>query len=389
MAVSYYGYTISPNQIETGEGFLICRNVPIARTGEQEYLGTEIGLNDEKTVKVFRPPEEVFSEAAMASFDGKPVTNNHSPDLLDPETASMYEKGHAQNVRKGEGEWDGYLIADLHIHDAELIRDIKNGKRHVSCGYECEYTEDGDRYTQSEIRGNHVAVVELGRAGSKAAIMDSINKPKKAERKMTMNKKSTFLKLFGMAANGKNDEELTQMAMDAAENLVEETEVKTEEETKEEVKDIDPIAEVSAKLDKLIDILTKEEVADETVEEVSELDEAIEKLEPQEEKGGEEAVVVPAEEMDGCGKDGCKAVSDSVAAYILKSVKPSIVSIEDEKVRKAVSDALIEAVGAKTDDIVKVMDAQASYQSKSPTADIDAVQNAYANLNPHTKKEDK
>ena len=385
--ISYYGYTISPNQIETGEGFLICRNVPIARTGTQDYIGTEIGLDDEKIVKVFRPPEEVFSDAALASFEGKPVTNNHPPDLVDPETATMYEKGHVQNVRKGEGEWDGYVIADLHIHDAELIRDIKNGKRQVSCGYNCEYTETEDGYTQSEIRGNHVAVVELGRAGSRAAIMDSINKPIKAERKKTMSKQSTFLKLFGMAANGKNEEELTQMAMDAAENLVEETEVKTEEETKEETADIDPIAEVSMKLDKLIELMSKDATdacgKDETVEVTSEIDEAIEKLEPQEEKGGEEAVVVPAEEMDGCGK----AVSDSIAAYILKSVKPAIVGIEDEKARKAVSDALIEAVGVKTDDIVKVMDAQASYQTKSPTADIDAVQDAYANLNPHTRKE--
>ena len=42
--LAYYGYTISPNQIETGEGFLICKNVPIARTGTQEYLGREMGL---------------------------------------------------------------------------------------------------------------------------------------------------------------------------------------------------------------------------------------------------------------------------------------------------------------------------------------------------------
>lgn len=377
--ISYYGYTISPNQIETGEGFLICRNVPIARTGVQEYMGTEIGLNDEKIVKVFRPPEEVFSEAAMASFEGKPVTNNHPPDMVDPETATMYEKGHVQNVRKGEGEWDGYVIADLHIHDAELIRDIKNGKRQVSCGYNCEYTETEDGYTQSEIRGNHVAVVELGRAGSKAAIMDSINKPKKAERKKAMSKQSNFLKLFGMAANGKNDEELTQLAMDTADALGAEEEIK--EEVKEEVKDIDPMAEVSAKLDKLIELMTPK-TTDEVTEEISEIDEAINKLEPQEEKGGEEAVVVPAEEMDGC-----RAVSDSVAAHILKTVKPAIVGIKDDKERKAVSDALINAVSAKTDDITKVMDAQASYQSKSPTADIDAVQDAYANLNPHTRKE--
>lgn len=393
MAISYYGYTISPNQIETGEGFLICRNVPVARTGEQDYLGTEIGLKTEEVVKVKRPPEEVFSEAALASFEGKPVTNDHPPDLLDPETVAMYEKGHIQNIRKGAGEWDGYMVGDLHIHDAELIRAIKEGKRQVSCGYECDYTDNGDgTYTQSNIRGNHVAVVELGRAGSKAAIMDSnITKPKKAERKTTMSKQSTFMKLFGMAANGKNDEELTQLAMDAADAL-EETEVK--EEVKEE--DADPIAELSAKLDKLIELMTpepeekveEETTVDEVVEIASELDEAIEKLAPEEEKGGEEAVVVPADEMDAC-KDGCKAVSDSVAAHILKAVRPSVAEIADEKVRKAVSDALIEAVSVKTDDIVKVMDAQASYQSKPVTADIDEVQNAYANMNPHTKKEDK
>lgn len=389
--ISYYGYTISPNQIETGEGFLICRNVPIARTGEQDYLGTELGLPVADVVKVNRPAEEVFSDAALASFEGKPVTNDHPPELIDSETATMYEKGHVQNVRKGEGEWEGYVIGDLHIHDADLIRAIKEGKRQISCGYECDYSEDGDGYKQTNIRGNHVAVVEQGRAGSKAAIMDSNkSKPIKAERKV-MSKQSNFLKLFGMAANGKNDEELTQMAMDAAENLVEEK--TTEEVETKKTEDGDPVAALAAKVEELsakLDALTKEESVDEATEEVTaELDEAIEKLAPEEEKGGEEAVVVPAEEMDACGKDGCKAVSDSVAAHILRSVRPAIAEITDEKVRKAVSDALIGAVSAKTDDIAKVMDAQASYQIKSPTADLDEVQNAYMNMNPHTKKEDK
>ena len=81
--LAYYGYTISPNQLETGEGFLICRNVPIARTGTQEYLGREIGLDgadSERLVTVYRSPEEVFSDAALASFEGKPATNDHPPD---------------------------------------------------------------------------------------------------------------------------------------------------------------------------------------------------------------------------------------------------------------------------------------------------------------------
>ena len=57
----YYGYTVSPNQVETGEGFLICRNVPIARTGSQKYLGREINLSGseaDRIVTVHRSEEE-------------------------------------------------------------------------------------------------------------------------------------------------------------------------------------------------------------------------------------------------------------------------------------------------------------------------------------------
>ena len=36
-----------------------------------------------------RPAEEVFSPAAMASFEGKPVTNDRPPVLLDPKTVGI------------------------------------------------------------------------------------------------------------------------------------------------------------------------------------------------------------------------------------------------------------------------------------------------------------
>lgn len=155
--LQYYGYTISPNQLETGEGFLICRNVPIARTGTQEYLGKEIGLdgeNAEKVITVQRNPEEVFSSPALASFEGKPVTNDHPPDLIGPDDVAIYEKGHAQNIRRGMGEWADYILADLHIHDRELIDAIQNGKREISCGYECEYEPNDDgTYSQKISEG--------------------------------------------------------------------------------------------------------------------------------------------------------------------------------------------------------------------------------------------
>ena len=209
--IQYYGYTISPNQIETGEGFLICRNVPISRTGDQEYMGWEIGIpgaGGGQIVTVHRPPEEVFSTAALASFEGKPVTNDHPPVLIGPDDVKTYEMGHAQNVRRGDGEWEEYTLADLHIHDRELIDAVQSGKREISCGYECEYVPNGDgTYTQRNIRGNHVAVVERGRAGKRAAILDSDKKKaKEPERKGNMNKKGLFFKLFGQAVKDKSPE---------------------------------------------------------------------------------------------------------------------------------------------------------------------------------------
>lgn len=234
--LTYYGYTISPNQLETGEGFLICRNVPIARTGEQEYLGREIGLtgaDSDCLITVRRPPEEVFSDASLASFEGKPATNDHPPDLVGPDDVSIYEKGHAQNIRRGAGEWEDYVLADLHIHDRELIDAIQNGKREISCGYECEYVKNEDgTYSQKHIRGNHVAVVERGRAGKRAAILDSANKEqaeKRPERK-AMKKKGLFFKLFGQAVKDKSPEEIEQLAMDAAAAFDEEGEVPKKEE---------------------------------------------------------------------------------------------------------------------------------------------------------------
>lgn len=224
--ISYYGYTISPNQIETGEGFLICRNVPIARIGMQEYMGREIGLTGrdaDKIITVKREPEEVFSSAALASFEGKPATNDHPPDLIGPDDVGLYEKGHAQNVRRGTGEWADYIVADLHIHDRELIDAIQNGKREISCGYECDYVDNGDgTYSQKNIRGNHVAVVDRGRAGKRAAILDSIQTPAFTPERKERGMKHTFLQLFGLAAKDKTAEEIAKLAMDTADALDEE-----------------------------------------------------------------------------------------------------------------------------------------------------------------------
>lgn len=391
--LSYYGYTISPNQIETGEGFLICRNVPIARIGEQEYLGREVGLEHDQIVKVHRSPEEVFSEAALASFEGKPVTNDHPPELLSPDTVSMYEKGHAQNIRRGTEEWEDYVLADLHIHDGSLIDAIQKGKREISCGYECEYVDNGDgTYSQKHIRGNHIAVVERGRAGKRAAILDSDTTKKEQARRperKKMKKHGLLFKLFGQAVKDKSPEEIEQMAMDAAEALDEEGAASPPAEggtvndgatTAADGPDINAIVQA------VLAALKPAEAPKDPI------DEAIEKLGEKEGDGaaGGEAKVIPAGEMD---KSGC-VVDKALAASILKRVRPAVAAIQDEAQRKAVADAIIACVtDSSASDTAKIMqtvqkNAKKAADSK-PGMDFDAVQKAYDNMNPHSRKENK
>ena len=394
--IQYYGYTISPNQIETGEGFLICRNVPISRTGDQEYLGWEIGIpgaGGGQIVTVHRPPEEVFSTAALASFEGKPVTNDHPPVLIGPDDVKTYEMGHAQNVRRGDGEWEEYTLADLHIHDRELIDAVQSGKREISCGYECEYVPNGDgTYTQRNIRGNHVAVVERGRAGKRAAILDSDKKKaKEPDRTGNMNKKGLFFKLFGQAVKDKSPEEIEQMAMDAAAALEAEkpadgqAEGQKEEPAKETASDeavIDAIAEkILAKLEEKGACKKKEETKDA-------LDAALEKLT----EGGDPGQAGETEKTSGDTEKETRTgtgMDRSTAAGILKAMRPAVAAIKDEKERLAVSDALIRLVMAEDsqDDISAILKASQANGKKAAvntvTVDTDAIQDAYDAMNPH------
>lgn len=161
--------------IETPEGYLICKEVPIARTGNQDYRGSEFGGEDpEKVYKVKRLEEEVFSKAALASFEGKPVVDEHPDEDVTAENIKRYIKGTCRDIHQGTGILSDCIVADLIIYDKDLIQKIKDGKRDISCGYDCLWDPvDEDTYIQREIRGNHVAVVDKGRAGKKVSIRDS------------------------------------------------------------------------------------------------------------------------------------------------------------------------------------------------------------------------
>lgn len=193
----------------TPEGFLLCEGVPVARTGEQVYGPGETPLKPGKDglVHIQRDEKEVFRPETIASFEGKDVVDEHPEEGVDPSNWREVSVGHAQNIRRGEGPESEYLLADLIIKDPDAIAAVREGKREISCGYDCDYEQTGDgQGRQYNIVGNHVALVEHGRCGPRCAIKDhSPQEISNMPKKTTV--KDRLKKLFG----AKDDAEFEQM----------------------------------------------------------------------------------------------------------------------------------------------------------------------------------
>lgn len=228
---AYFGSRISDHMIRTPEGYLVCKEVPIARTGIQNYRGMEFGGTDpNKIYNIERPEDEVFSKAALASFEGKPVVDEHPTEDVKPGNVLQYLKGTCRNVHRGDGALSDCIVADLIIYDDDLIRKIEDGKRDVSCGYDCLWDpKDRDTYVQREIRGNHVAVVNRGRAGHRVSIRDS----KGGMKRMSTKKNSLWGRVLAAFAK---DEDTTPEDLEAASKL----NPKVQDEDPEPPKDPEP-----------------------------------------------------------------------------------------------------------------------------------------------------
>lgn len=408
MAIAYYGSRISPNQIETAEGYLICRSVPIARTGDQEYTAREVMQDGDpgQTVIVHRRPEDVFAEETIASFEGKPVTDDHPPENVQAENFASYARGHVQNVRQAGDN----LVGDVYVTDAKLASDVKHRvKREISCGYQCDLVPDGaGGYYQTNIRGNHVAVVLRGRAGHDVAIHDAANTA--AEGRTNTMRKFTkgVLAAFGSAAKEASPEELEAMATitataldaapaeeapeaDPAEKKAEPSPAKDEPMKDEVVYKEQKGVDLGTKIDRILELLEgmmkgreEKHMSDET-----DLDEIIEKLTGKPEDP-DEAKMIGAEDAK-CG--AMPAATKDAAVELLRRVRPAVAAIEDKAARARVTDALLGAV--KGDNAMTAI-AQAAYDSAAAAAKstsrstFDQIcaesEAAYAAMNPHKTK---
>ena len=147
----------------TKDGYLVAY-AKVARTGVQEYLGSELGI-DKEIVRVYRPESEVFAKDSLSSFVGKPMTNEH-PD--DPVTAETWKRDAIGAIGEEVIRDGDYIRVPLIMMDAAAIEDYKAGKRELSMGYEAdiEFVDHADYDAiQKNIRINHIALVEKGRAG--------------------------------------------------------------------------------------------------------------------------------------------------------------------------------------------------------------------------------
>lgn len=151
--------------IKTDSGFLKCP-VSATRVGVLKYYKP-----DGSVFKELRLPEEVFDKESMSTLGGVPLTNRHPTTLVNKDNAKKFMVGFTSD--QVEQVDNKYLNTSVTVTDSKVIEEIeKGGLREVSCGYTCNLDMvpgiyEGEHYDaiQRNIRYNHLAVVDRGRAG--------------------------------------------------------------------------------------------------------------------------------------------------------------------------------------------------------------------------------
>lgn len=135
---------------------------------------------DGTVVREFRPPEQVFSKESLDTLAGVPVTNRHPTELVDAQNAKKFMVGFTSDIVE---KHDNFVKTSATITDQSMIQEVETGGlREVSCGYTCDLeftsgrTDTGEEFDaiQRNIRYNHLAIVDRGRAGPEVRLrMDS------------------------------------------------------------------------------------------------------------------------------------------------------------------------------------------------------------------------
>ena len=165
-----------PRVTRTDEGYL--RGEAVAtRTGVLIYRNADGSIRRE-----LRHPDDVFHPDAMASLAMIPVTVDHPTVLVNADNSASLSVGSTgENIRRQ----DNHVIAPLTITAKRGIEAVEGGKQELSMGYTVQLDAvtgiyEGEEYThrQRNIRYNHLAIVNVARAGRAARLnIDGVSVP--------------------------------------------------------------------------------------------------------------------------------------------------------------------------------------------------------------------
>lgn len=280
--------TQKSNREKDANGFLHVKNCHCTKVQIAQYLGCEISpdLEADKVYNVYRPEEELEKIETIQSLNGVPLQLEHHDDTADKP---------AQYTRIGATGTDAvfefpYLSNSLHFFNQKAIDLIESGEKcELSIGYDCEvHKESGEfegvpyDFVQRQIRVQHVALVECGRAGADVKVSDSneniLNLKKPEENQMD---KEKLLQLISELVKAGATEEEIKAKIDelTADTYEDEDEVDSEE------LETEPETETETETDE--DLETSDE--EETETETNDDDLTIEEVKAELEKAGLDA----------------------------------------------------------------------------------------------------
>lgn len=147
------------------------------RSGIQDYgawenehwlaLADAVGKGPLDVVRVYRPPESVFSKDSLKSAVHIPITIGHPPVMVDSSNWAEYAVGETGSDIMRDGE----LVAfSLMLKDDKGTSAFDAGVVELSAGYTAELTIADKGLDYDYVMGppdyNHLALVPKGRAGS-------------------------------------------------------------------------------------------------------------------------------------------------------------------------------------------------------------------------------
>lgn len=166
--------------LRKAEGGFRRYDVKIARAGVFPYVYQDGSIRMEAKL-----PDDLFSKTTLDSAKGAPITEDHVPPsdsrgLVTPENYQKYTKGALGDSITVK---DGHICGAETLFDKALIAKVDAGEKvEVSIGFELDIDPtpgeyNGQRYdcAQRNIRINHVAHVDKGRAGDTVRVqLDSV-----------------------------------------------------------------------------------------------------------------------------------------------------------------------------------------------------------------------